>query len=436
MNDAPHNKILIGDALAHLKGLPDRCVQTCITSPPYWGLRDYGTATWKGGSQDCDHRQGRPGAGRADGKVDERFQRNRDGAGTMGGDCRKCGARRRDDQIGLEKTSDEFCAKMVEVFREVRRVLRDDGTLWLNLGDSYNGSGGIGGQGKSHTNQGQVDRPDNRAGWSGLKPKDLIGIPWRVAFSLQADGWYLRSDIIWSKTNPMPESVTDRPTKAHEYVFLMSKSAKYFYDAEAIKERGAGRERFGNWKSGHPCPDRNDNERQDMTPVETRNRRTVWEITTHSYPEAHFATFPEALVQPCILAGTSEKGCCSKCGSPLQRQLEKSKTGFQDYNGKWSTADEQSSGRRILGRIHAARAAGGNHNNPFPPAKTIGWKGGCKCDANTVPCIILDPFIGSGTTALVALKAGRKFIGIELNPKYAALAEKRIEQERIQLRLM
>lgn len=239
-----------GDALAVLRTFAAQSIQCCVTSPPYWGLRDYGTARWKGGNPACDHaarRNHSPGEKQA-----TQIGSSRD---KTGGDCRKCGARRIDAQMGLEPTPEEYVAHMVEVFREVRRVLRNDGTLWLNLGDSYATGGGKVGECPGGGTQGarwagrgmNTKQPKwanalgpicqpNRMPLHGLKPKDLVGIPWRVAFALQADGWYLRSDIIWAKPNPMPESVTDRPTKAHEYLFLLAKSERYYYDAAAIKE--------------------------------------------------------------------------------------------------------------------------------------------------------------------------------------------------------
>ena len=316
------NQILIGDVLEQLQQLPDGGVQTCVTSPPYWGLRDYGV----------------------------------------------------EGQIGLEKTPEEYTEKMVAVFRDVRRVLCDDGTLWINLGDSYANDSKWGGQ-TSGKHVEYLHRQNLTRGkkTTGLKAKDLIGIPWRVAFALQADGWYLRSDIIWSKPNPMPESVTDRPTKAHEYVFLMSKSAKYYCDMDSIRDpQSSGypssfEKRGESWHS-HDADMQKGNAKHNMRdhgkdrshvshPL-GRNRRTVWEIATQPYPEAHFATFPEKLVEPCVLAGSRERD------------------------------------------------------------------------------LVLDPFMGSGTTALVALKAQRKFVGIELNPEYAELAKKRIAQELAQGRLL
>ena len=226
--------ILEGNCLDILPTLEPASVQCCVTSPPYWGLRDYGTATWEGGDVECDHKQGRNGSGRADGIVDDRGQRNRDGVGSMGGDCDKCGARRIDSQLGLESTPQEYIANMVRVFREVWRVLKNDGTLWVNCGDSYAGSR-KGAWDNKNGGQKEVYIPDSDSPQTkigkvppGLKPKDLVGIPWRLAFALQEDGWYLRSDIIWAKPNPMPESVTDRPTKSHEYIFLLSKQETVF----------------------------------------------------------------------------------------------------------------------------------------------------------------------------------------------------------------
>ena len=305
------NTILVGDALEQLRTLPDESVHCVVTSPPYWGLRDYGE----------------PG------------------------------------QLGLEPTPDEYVANMVEVFREVRRVLRADGTLWINLGDSYAQSGVSGPQGKSGDRSSRTFTAEGAQARSvsGLKPKDLVGIPWRVAFALQADDWYLRSDIIWAKPNPMPESVTDRPTKAHEYLFLLSKAPRYFYDADAVREEskpsGWDRQRAkgeDTWKYGRAAGGTGAdatirNGIGGTTPHGAgRNRRTVWTIATQPYSGAHFAVMPPALVAPCIQAGCP---------------------------------------------------AGG---------------------------VVLDPFFGAGTVGLVARENGRDYIGIELNPEYAAMAEHRI----------
>ena len=337
--------ILQGDVRETLRALPEQTVQTCVTSPPYFGLRDYGV----------------------------------------------------DGQIGLEPTPAEYVEQMVAVFREVRRVLRDDGTLWLNLGDSYAANRTY----QVPSTKGGPKHSDSQSAGGkgsvvpdGLKPKDLIGIPWRVAFALQADGWYLRQDIIWHKPNPMPESVRDRCTKAHEYVFLLSKSERYYWDAEAMQEpanltgkgnangfrggayinnstfdnaAGGNRTQKGDvgTRSKRDSFKRDGSKRAEVIPgqsvgthrpdrpeseydVFTRNRRSVWTVATRPYKGAHFATFPPALIEPCILAGAPFDG------------------------------------------------------------------------------LVLDPFTGSGTTAAVALQHGRRFIGCELNPDYIKLAEARI----------
>jgi len=303
-----------GDCLSVLKTLSDGTVQCCVTSPPYWGLRDYGTAQWEGGDSDCRHFKLAGGTGAQNlGKSAAASAANVERASVSFRDvCGKCGARRIDDQLGLERTPDEYVAKMVQVFREVRRVLRDDGTLWLNLGDSYaNVPAAAGGQGKQWTNHGTVQmRGISKPVPLGLKPKDLVGIPWPVAFGLQADGWYLPRDIIWAKPNPMPESVTDRPTKAHEYLFLLAKSESYYYDADAVRERASTEgipQTFA-----RPCRDARAFGKPSGSELHSsrihiasgRNRRTVWTVTTRPFKGAHFATMPPKLVEPCILAGS------------------------------------------------------------------------------------------------------------------------------------
>jgi DNA modification methylase len=245
--------------------LRDGCVQTCVTSPPYWGLRDYGNP----------------------------------------------------DQVGLERTPEAYVASICEVFAEVWRVLKDDGTAWLNIGDSYNAYNGGAGPGSKLSKTQTEQRPQLSTGYGlqckTLKPKDLVGIPWRVAFALQAAGWYLRSDIIWAKPNPMPESVTDRPTKAHEYLFLLAKSERYYFDAEAIMEPAtyagttgymAGPKQAARVLTKDRGPTGNEAPGAPRWPVpESRNRRSVWTVQTKPYSGAHFATFPEKLIEPCILAG-------------------------------------------------------------------------------------------------------------------------------------
>ena len=302
-----------GDCREVLASLPADSVDCVVTSPPYWGLRDYGTATWEGGRAECDHNPQKP---------DRALPLGRGGFDRE--TCRKCGAVRIDSQLGLERTPEEYVANMVAVFAEVRRVLKPSGTCWLNLGDSYAGGNGLGrndadrnftGGGGNHAGSGNPGRQGSHDRITSLKPKDLVGIPWRVAFALQADGWYLRSDIIWSKPNPMPESVTDRPTKSHEYLFLLTKSARYYFDADAVREKWAD-ERNGN--PGSPSP------KAARIPGQTphtfgttewrsdglagRNIRSVWNIATRPYPGAHFAVFPPELPERCIKAGSATLG--------------------------------------------------------------------------------------------------------------------------------
>jgi DNA modification methylase len=297
-------RLITGDVLKSLAKLPDESVQCVVTSPPYWGLRDYGTATWTGGDPDCDHQ-----APTRQGQTGQRASRTFTANQPYRDICRKCGARRIDAQLGLEPTPEAFVANLVAVFAEVRRVLRPDGTCWVNLGDSFS-SGGRQTQCQPSLRAGQSGVAIRPPVTSSLKPKDLVGIPWRVAFALQADGWYLRSDIVWHKPNPMPESVRDRPTKSHEYVFLLTKRARYYYDADAVREAGSGR----NWlaaggnlvgKGVHKCGDGyRDNGDGRTGEAFGRNSRSVWTITPKPFKGAHFATFPPALVERCVKAGS------------------------------------------------------------------------------------------------------------------------------------
>ncbi len=423
--------ILQGDSIEVMRGMEPESVHCCVTSPPYWGLRNYGVA----------------------------------------------GA------YGLEPTLEEYIANMVTVFREVRRVLRKDGTLWLNLGDAYVSNPSNGRGGGSTLDGGAPHLSGANRDGAGLKPKDLVGLPWRVAFALQADGWWLRSEIVWHKPNPMPESVRDRPTRAHEYVFLLTKSARYFYDADAIREpmaassierisqesfweqtggekdhrngvnpnrsaRGAlenlARRTPAGWnvnydesnQKGH-YPQKADkqrghsrrhdgfNDRWDGMSKEEQqamgaNKRTVWSIATQGFPGAHFATFPEALVRPCILAGTSERGVCGVTGDPWERCVERS----------FMPQDDVSAEKGVKGAGNQKPMDASNGWEGFPrgttDSTTIGWQPTCDHYAEPMPATMLDPFCGSGTTGVVALRHGRSFIGIELNPEYVELARRRI----------
>lgn len=409
-----------GDALSVLKTLPDESVHCCVTSPPYWGLRDYGTAKWEGGNDKCDHSTTRS-------RGDDIKQNDKQGTsvGSRPNTQRQCacGAIRIDTQMGLESTPEAYVAAMVDVFREVKRVLRNDGTCWLNLGDSYaGGNGRWGGDNrlsvKQSTNRGCI----NTEGFAvpvGLKPKDLVGIPWRVAFALQSDGWYLRSDIIWAKPNPMPESVTDRPTKSHEYIFLLTKSERYFFDAEAVKERAISTDNSDRDRDSTKL-----NNTPGRTPMGglitnhylTRNIRSVWNIATQPYSEAHFAVFPEAVPAQCIKAGTSEHGVCTICSAPWKRLIE-----VTDTNGRLGKSYHNHQDDLIIGQRGVPPA------NGAPTKRTVGWQPTCTCNAGVVRATVLDPFSGSGTTGLVAAKLGRNYIGIELNPEYVAMSKRRLE---------
>jgi len=433
--------------------LADGSVNCIVTSPPYYGLRDYGTAKWEGGDPNCDHINPKKPSSTykvVDEKRDEYAEKL---LGVQFRDvCGKCGAVRIDQQIGLEQTPAEYVNDIVQVFREVWRILRDDGTVWLNLGDSYNGSGGAGGDYiEGGLKEGQPKYPGRHI--NNLKLKDLIGIPWMVAFALRDDGWYLRQDIIWHKPNPMPESVKDRCTKSHEYIFLLSKSARYYYDNEAIMEvatgfdgrkdtkykggpkdmAGGAHERWqyksletgrtGEVHSGYENPDGSLRVSFDDKGVPVRNKRDVWTVTTKPFKGAHYATFPPELVRLPILAGTSEKGHCPKCGARWERVITKGGkriteaminagcdkdgnydgTSQKDYaNNKAQDASETK--KRILKSMSAV------YNYQWQPT--------CNCGLKPVPDIVLDPFCGSGTTLMVAKEMGRQAIGLDLSFQY------------------
>ncbi len=449
--------ILHGDCRDILPTLPKKSVHCVVTSPPYWGLRSYGHwfiqtvwDQWGGTALDafCPPKKNK----------DRWLFRMRWRAAERGSGVFSLDKKTWIGCHGLEPTPELYVQHAVQIFSQVKRVLRDDGTLWLNLGDSFAGGGrGFGYGGKQDTNLGCENMPKAIVP-NGLKPKDLCGIPWRVAFALQADGWYLRSDIIWHKPNPMPESVTDRPTKSHEYLFLLTKSARYFYDAEAVKEPGRCQNDHDSIESrkdralsltaqktlptaekngirpqrtdkqrGHSRRHAGFNDRWDqMTREEQcsvgRNLRSVWTIATQPSSEPHFAMFPEALVVPCIKAGTSEHGVCPECGAGWERVVESKRIMRHElppddpnyrpgrYTVKSSGMDDYSKG-------------GGQ---AFSESKTIGWRPTCKCGhEDRERAVVLDPFSGMATVGVVCEKLGRKYIGIELNPKYAERSEKR-----------
>jgi DNA modification methylase len=356
------NKIEFGDCREIMRKWASQGVkaQTCITSPPYYGLRDYGTAKWEGGDPDCEHSISMPTKWNDPKRGTSVLRPEVGHRGGSSSNCHLCGAKRIDEQIGLEDTPDDYIKNMVEVFRCVWDVLEDDGTLWVNIGDSYCNSNGFARASPEYQREGRNNMPANdrkldKLHATGLKTKDLIGIPWMLAFALRADGWYLRQDIVWSKPNPMPESVQDRCTKAHEYIFLLSKSHKYHFDHVAIKEpmKGEPEARDKNaegYQADYSKGDRFSKGERVFGADGMANKRSVWTVNTKPYSGAHFAVFPTELIEPCILAG-----------APL---------------------------------------------------------GG----------IVLDPFMGSGTTAQVAQDLGRQYLGCELNPEYGKLQKKRTAQ--------
>jgi DNA modification methylase len=427
-------RILVGDAREVLAGLPAESVHCVITSPPYWGLRDYQLppTVWGGEDPGCAHAWGEEERGRrkdllppSESSSSSRMgtdDRQGFGPPTGGHFCSRCGAWR--GALGLEPDPALYVAHLVEVFRAVRRVLRDDGTCWVNLGDSYATRWG---SQRAEGRRGMEDNERSRGGpvVAGLKEKDLIGIPWRVAFALQADGWWLRSEIIWAKPNPMPESVTDRPTKAHEQLFLLAKAERYYFDAEAVKEPA----NYPDGMNGHspvrsPYGQGFAAGRSDGSTTTGRNKRSVWTIPSAPFPLAHFATFPPALVEPCVKAGTSAHGACPACGAPWRREIERAPHPADEEliaaragRGRTRTTDNLTSGP-----AHWAYKAA-------HPDRVLGWAPSCACAPTPVPCVVLDPFAGAGTVGLVADRLGRDAILIELKPEYANLAEKRIREE-------
>jgi DNA modification methylase len=429
------NQILIGDCREGMRSVPDGCAQSVVTSPPYWGQRDYKMppVVW-GGDSSCDHQWGRMERGKRKDilPADQTTLTSRtgsddrqNGAATNGGRfCSKCDAWL--GCYGNEPTPELYVRNTVLIFREVKRLLRGDGTLWLNLGDSYQSGKGMSGGAKKFaagTHTTDKKNPARRFGVrpndlpiEGLKPKDLVGIPWMVAFALRADGWYLRQDIIWWKPNATPSSVEDRCTSSHEYLFLLTKSRRYFYDHEAIKEpsvyASSGRE---SKKRGEFSGKNQDPGKEAFRAItETKNKRSVWRIPTSPYRDAHFAVFPPKLVEPCILAGTSADGCCSSCGAPRVRITRKVTIKRDRPNARTSRHAEGDGVNACSNTVAGVRV------------ETLGWEPSCTCGTSAMPCLVFDPFGGSGTTAQVAQHLGRDWLITELNPDYAALAEKRI----------
>lgn len=442
------NQVHMGCCLDLLPLIPDDSIHCVVTSPPYWGLRDYGVDNQIGleKSHDCGARSKYEYVG--DYEVDDYDEDPATGGMIIVGKTLEPLYK----LLERRKLCGEcYTCRMVGILREVRRVLRPDGTFWLNMGDSYtsgNRKERNPGKSKIHTayvGENYIDglRPETP---DGLKPKDLIGQPWALAFALRNDGWWLRSDIIWHKPNPMPESVADRPTKSHEHIFLLTKSVRYFYDADAIREKykpqSFERNKYLKGKSTSPGrhrPDNQDNRYlekhiQPLNPAGC-NARTVWTINTKPFPEAHFATFPEELPRRCISAGTSAKGVCPECGAPWERMVEKGEPDDEwkkrcgaDSKGSYqgtAQKDYKSAKAENASEVKARILAG------MKKKKTIGWRIDCKCtdDYDADPATVLDPFAGAATTCVAANKLGRNFIGIELSPEYCEIARKRIERE-------
>jgi DNA modification methylase len=364
-----------GEAAQLLRAMPDDSVHCAVTSPPYFNLRSYGAG---------------------------------------------------EQEIGREQTPTEYVLRLVGVFRELRRVLRPDGVFWLNLGDSYAaGSGGGGAESHRRTTSGRMMPQQGRAPVTGgLKRKDLIGIPWMVAFALREDGWYLRADCVWHKPNAMPSSVRDRPVRDHEYLFLFSPSEHYYYDDVAVREpavKGAAGSSFTRGKTaGHQPNDWEGPRRDDGW----RSRRTVWSVPTvpfsaKSYGVAdieHFAAYPEALVEPCILSSTSAHGCCGTCGAPYRRVTVRTPMHLRPGTSKGLPGMRTTDG---LADTMTALAT----------VSTVGWEPTCEHPgAPVVPATVLDPFCGSGTTLSCAVRLGRRALGIELNPDYIPLAAARLDR--------
>jgi DNA modification methylase len=381
--------VYLGDAREVMADLPPESVDCVVTSPPYWGLRDFGVppTVW-GGEPGCRHRWGALLRGRRGDMLPfdltTRTARvcptdRQDEAATNGGrTCLDCGAWL--GSLGLEPAPSLFVAHLVELFRGVRRLLKPTGTVWLNLGDTFYHTGKV--RGGAHVEP-------------GLKPKDLIGIPWRAALALQADGWWLRSDLVWAKGNPAPEPSVDRPVRAHEMLFLLSKQRRYYYDAEAVREPAMSRP-----SGGSRAPN-----------SATRHLRSWWVIPTQPFRGSHTATFPTRLVEPCVLAGTSAAGCCSACGRPFERELEVT------YRPLSKRRESRNDPRIFEIAMRQAREA-----------RTLGWRPTCKCGAPATPAVVADPFAGTGTTLQVAQALGRHAVGIELSAAYLELIRARLSR--------
>lgn len=396
-NPEPEIVIYQGDVRDGLRSLADESVQCVVTSPPYWALRDYGV----------------------------------------------------EGQIGLEPTVQEYVANMVDVFREVRRVLRKDGTFFVNIGDTYAASGkdrtpdqacaksGLSG---SLDNQYASLKQQSRLG-IGFKPKDRIGVPHRLAFAMQDDGWWFRDEIIWHKPAPMPESTRDRTTKAHEFIFMFSKSPRYYYDMTVASESAIGATPGNKTHKGAEAYANGDEKHRtkvgltSMSAVELRQPRSVWKIATQPLKLAHFAAYPPELVRRCLIAGMSEKGCCPTCGAPWGRLTEKQRvatrpgenTKTPGRNSRFFQDRDVNHGDEYKADRYALEVGNRDAQRHVTTTVTTGWVPTCKCPSHEpIPCTVLDPFHGAGTTACVAKRMGFNYVGCELNPEYVAMSIERL----------
>ena len=455
-------RIMVGDARDVLPTLAEKSVHVTVCSPPYFGLRDYGTATWAGGDAGCDHLHRTGGTasstlGEASGghamSDEARVQSTTRSFVPYRDRCGKCGAVRVDRQLGIEPTVAEYVATLVGVFREVWRVLRDDGCCFVVLGDSYSGGGGFSATAPSNqdarwvTNGGKSGEYKGRRPTPGLKPKDLCLVPERFRIAAQEDGWYVRSVIRWCKTSCMPESVRDRPTSAVEDVVLLTKRPNYFWDAEAIKEPAIHEGRVVK-ASGGDAKNNGTGNRTAIgftthdTAVSGRNPRNYLILgpepfsartmpTGYTEGEAttdHFAVMPTKLASFCIRAATSERGCCPRCGAGWVRVVERSGSAQGTTTAeRIETLAVRKNAAAFRNRPDDGRNAGFVGGDLNASWATLGWRQSCPCaPADPVPSVVLDPFLGSGTTLLVADRLGRDGIGVELSPDYAALARQRI----------
>lgn len=453
--------IHVGHVLEQLPRLPAKSVHCIVTSPPYWTLRDYGTApvVWPGrkgwgchkwaedykgghawGETITGHRvtQWNRETGRK--QNSSRFRESTKHGRMCGYHCGAWFG-----HLGIEPTLELFLEHMVLVFREVHRVLRDDGVLWVNMGDSYASTGGSGRQGKGLRHFRRNDHREEAASLAcipgGQKPKDMMGQPWALAFALRDAGWYLRSEIIWHKPNPLPGSQRDRCTTSHEHLFMFAKSRRYFFDHEAIKEEAG--------ENTHPRGTRLSPPKEEegaeqgfgyegyprSTPdlVDRRRKRDVWTIPVAQYRGSHFATFPPDLVEPCILATTSAKGCCPSCGKQWVRITKSVR--IRTRPGLNSKAYDRTSGQPLEGQPEKPwnedKVGNRDPGRHVTKTETVGWKPGCLCgNREPVPCTVLDPFFGSGTTGMVAERLGRRWLGVELSIDYTKQAVKRLRRDK------